>query len=59
MIKGLDINSVGMVNRFTDKHQFEKPNDDRGLSLMNRAALEILKELPDIVLAYGQSDEYR
>jgi hypothetical protein len=26
---------------------------------MNAAALAVMKELPDLVLAYGNSDEYR
>lgn len=45
-------------HRFSDKHNFEKPNDNRGLSLMNRAAIAVMKEFKDIVLSYGQSDEY-
>ncbi|KAJ9074242.1 tRNA-His guanylyltransferase, variant 4 [Entomophthora muscae] len=45
-------------HKFTDAHNFSKPNDDFGLGLMNKAALEVLKVTPDISLAYGQSDEY-
>ncbi|KAK5583596.1 hypothetical protein RB653_005194 [Dictyostelium firmibasis] len=45
-------------HKFTTKHDYAKPNDDRGLSLMNRAALEVCKEFPDIVIAFGESDEY-
>lgn len=45
-------------SRFTKKHGYEKPNDTRGLGLMNRAAACVMKQFPDIVLAYGQSDEY-
>jgi tRNA(His) 5'-end guanylyltransferase len=26
---------------------------------MNEAAVAVMKDLPDLVLAYGQSDEYR
>jgi tRNA(His) guanylyltransferase len=26
---------------------------------MNAAAVEVLKDLPDLVIAYGVSDEYR
>jgi len=44
--------------KFTDLHNFEKPNDIRGLSLMNKAAEEVLKVFNEIWLAYGQSDEY-
>ena len=45
--------------RFSDLHGFEKPNDLRALQLMNKCAEVVLRELTDIVIAYGQSDEYR
>lgn len=45
--------------RLTKKYEFEKPNDRRALDLMNSAATEIVKHFIDIVIAYGQSDEYR
>jgi tRNA(His) 5'-end guanylyltransferase len=45
--------------RFSNKYAFEKPNDRRALDLMNAAAKAVLTELPDIVIAYGISDEYR
>lgn len=45
--------------RFSDEHGFEKPNDRRALRLMNKCAEIVMKEFTDIVLAYGQSDEYR
>lgn len=45
-------------HRFSDEHAFEKPNDKRSLDLMNAAARRVLRELNEIVLAYGQSDEY-
>lgn len=35
-----------------------KPNDERGLGLMTRAAQNVMEDLKDIVMAYGQSDEY-
>eukprot|EP00761_Pharyngomonas_kirbyi_P001694 gb/GECH01001698.1/.p1 GENE.gb/GECH01001698.1/~~gb/GECH01001698.1/.p1 ORF type:complete len:256 (+),score=50.71 gb/GECH01001698.1/:1-768(+) len=44
--------------RFTTQHGFVKPNDRRGIELMNRCAQNVMKEFPDIILAYGQSDEY-
>jgi len=44
--------------RFADKYGFEKPNDDRALQLMTCAAQTVMKSFSDIVLAYGQSDEY-
>lgn len=45
--------------RFSDAHDFEKPNDVRALDLMNRAAKAVMDEFPDIVLAFGESDEFR
>jgi len=47
------------VNRFTSKYEFVKPNDKNGLDVMNAAAQAVMKELPDLVLAFGNSDEYR
>ena len=45
-------------HRFSDEHHFEKPNDIRCLSLMNRCANEVMKQFNDIVISYGESDEY-
>ena len=45
--------------RFSAKYNFEKPNDRRALDLMNAAAKAVVSEHPDIVIAYGVSDEYR
>lgn len=45
-------------HKFSDKHCFEKPNDKKALSLMNRAAVKVMKEFNEIVFSYGQSDEY-
>lgn len=45
-------------HKFTDAHNFEKPNDERGLNLMNFAASKVMKEFNEVILAYGQSDEY-
>lgn len=45
-------------HKFSDKHDFAKPNDVRSLNLMNRAAVGVMEQYFDIVLAYGQSDEY-
>eukprot|EP01027_Heterolobosea_sp_BB2_P017948 GEZU01025363.1.p1 GENE.GEZU01025363.1~~GEZU01025363.1.p1 ORF type:complete len:227 (+),score=31.98 GEZU01025363.1:44-724(+) len=44
--------------RFSAEHDFEKPNDLAALKLMNRCAEEVMKEFADIVIAYGESDEY-
>ncbi len=44
--------------RFAEQHKFTKPNDDRALGLMTRSARSVMGELEDIVIAYGQSDEF-
>ncbi|QDS70893.1 hypothetical protein FKW77_006197 [Venturia effusa] len=45
-------------HRFTTHHSFTKPNDLRALQLMNASAQSVMHALPDVVLAYGISDEY-
>ncbi|KAK1150416.1 putative tRNA(His) guanylyltransferase isoform X1 [Acipenser oxyrinchus oxyrinchus] len=45
-------------HKFAEQHSFTKPNDDRALNLMTRCAQAVMEELEDIVIAYGQSDEY-
>ncbi|ESK89465.1 putative trnahis guanylyltransferase [Moniliophthora roreri MCA 2997] len=45
-------------HRFSDEHNFTKPNDVRALKLMDRAAEALMEEYPDIVLGFGESDEY-
>ncbi|KFM81248.1 putative tRNA(His) guanylyltransferase, partial [Stegodyphus mimosarum] len=45
-------------HKFAESHQFEKPNDQRCLDLMNKSACHVMKEIDDIKFAYGQSDEY-
>lgn len=44
--------------RFSEAHEFEKPNDAKALNLMNSCALSLLEEYPDIVFSYGFSDEF-
>ncbi|KAK3244437.1 hypothetical protein CYMTET_45950 [Cymbomonas tetramitiformis] len=44
--------------KFCDAHQFQKPNDSRALLLANTAAKMLMEEHSEIVLGYGQSDEY-
>ena len=51
------MNANGLY-RFSAAHQFAKPNDVRALNLMNHAARSVMHELDDIVLAFGESDEY-
>lgn len=45
-------------HKFTKNYEFEKPNDCRALLLMNKAAHSVMEQIPDAVLAYGDSDEY-
>lgn len=45
-------------HKFSDQHNFIKPNDKRSLDLMSQCAKVVMKEFQDIFLAYGQSDEY-
>ncbi|XP_061086049.1 probable tRNA(His) guanylyltransferase, partial [Conger conger] len=45
-------------HKFAETHDFAKPNDDRALGLMTRSARSVMEELDDIVIAYGQSDEF-
>lgn len=45
-------------HNFTARNKFQKPNDVRGLHVMNSAAQVVMKEFDDIVFAYGHSDEY-
>uniref|UniRef100_A0A093XTR2 tRNA(His) guanylyltransferase n=1 Tax=Talaromyces marneffei PM1 TaxID=1077442 RepID=A0A093XTR2_TALMA len=45
-------------HKLSDKYKFEKPNDRRALDLMNAAAVAVMKDLPDLIIAYGVSDEY-
>ncbi|XP_035983062.1 probable tRNA(His) guanylyltransferase [Fundulus heteroclitus] len=45
-------------HKFAEQHRFAKPNDDRALGLMSRSARSVMEELEDVVVAYGQSDEF-
>ncbi|ORX61304.1 tRNAHis guanylyltransferase [Hesseltinella vesiculosa] len=45
-------------HKFSQSHKFNKPNDRRAIDLMNHCAKAVMKELHDIMLAYGQSDEF-
>ncbi|KAG8739855.1 tRNA-His guanylyltransferase [Ceratobasidium sp. 414] len=45
-------------HKFSDAHGFQKPNDKRALCLMDKAAQTLMEEYPDIVLAFGESDEF-
>ena len=50
--------NISAFHKFSEKHGFEKPNDKRALDLMTQSAKVVMKEIHDVVLAYGQSDEY-
>ncbi|KAF8577581.1 tRNAHis guanylyltransferase [Ramaria rubella] len=45
-------------HRFSETHAFVKPNDERALQLMDHAARAVMEEYRDIVLAFGESDEF-
>ncbi|CDR46199.1 CYFA0S22e01178g1_1 [Cyberlindnera fabianii] len=45
-------------HRFTEHYKFNKPNDIRALKLANAAAMNIKRQFKDVILAYGESDEY-
>lgn len=45
-------------HKFSKEYDFEKPNDLGALEVMNRAATSLVRQFPDIVMAYGDSDEY-
>lgn len=45
-------------HRFSSVHNFLKPNDARALNLMNECAKRLMREYGDVVLGYGQSDEF-
>lgn len=45
-------------HKFTKKYDFCKPNDPLALHVMNLAAQNVMRAFSDIVLAYGDSDEY-
>lgn len=47
------------ASRLSEKYEFQRPNDRSALELMNAAAVEVMKDLPDLCIAYGVSDEYR
>ncbi|XP_018020199.1 uncharacterized protein LOC108676602 isoform X2 [Hyalella azteca] len=45
-------------HKLSKQHNFEKPNDLRAIQLMNIAAATVMHWMPDIVISYGESDEY-
>ena len=44
--------------KFTDAHQYKKPNEIQGIKVMVLAAISVMESFPEIFLAYGQSDEF-
>lgn len=51
--------SLMTYTRLSARYGFQKPNDRAALNLMNAAAVAVMRELPDINVAYGISDEFR
>lgn len=45
-------------HKFLAHYDFDKPNDARALEVMNKAALLVMTKYPDVLMAYGDSDEY-
>lgn len=45
-------------HKFSDFYKFEKPNDEIALKIMNESAKQLMKSIPDIIMSYGDSDEY-
>ena len=45
-------------HKFSDNHKFAKPNEKAALDLMNKCAVNVMTEFNEILLSYGQSDEY-
>jgi hypothetical protein len=45
-------------HKFADKHAFAKPNDEKALALMARCARRIFNDYNEVVVAYGESDEF-
>ncbi|CEP23693.1 THG1 [Cyberlindnera jadinii] len=45
-------------HKFTDHYNFVKPNDIRALKLANAAALNVTRQIKDVLVAFGESDEY-
>ena len=45
--------------RLSAKYEFQKPNDRAALDLMNAATVAVMRELTDINISYGISDEFR
>ncbi|CAD2088278.1 tRNAHis guanylyltransferase, putative [Plasmodium vinckei lentum] len=44
--------------KFIKQHEYVKPNDLRGLNLMNECAISVLKNYDEIDFCYGHSDEF-
>lgn len=45
-------------HQFSKYYDFAKPNDITALTVMNKAAQGVMRDVQDIMLAYGDSDEY-
>lgn len=43
---------------FCDVHKFEKPNDIRGIKLISKCTKEVMQNFNEIIIAYGDSDEF-
>lgn len=48
-----------LLSRLSSLYKFKKPNDRRALDLMNESARAVMQALPDLMVGYGVSDEFR
>lgn len=45
-------------HKFSSKYNFTKPNDLTALEVMNTAAHNVMNQFTEVLMAYGDSDEY-
>jgi len=45
-------------HKLAKTHNWTRPNDERALKVMNKAAKVVMVQYNDIILSYGQSDEF-
>lgn len=50
--------SIPSPHPSSEDHGFAKPNDVSALNLMNAAATYVMRDVADVVLAFGESDEF-
>ncbi|KAF2577830.1 hypothetical protein F2Q68_00002490 [Brassica cretica] len=53
------LDGFGVILLAPTFHEFEKPNDETALNLMNSCHAAVLEEYPNIIFAYGYSHFHR